>query len=67
MRCRNCLSCRACTSECPSNVNLPLLKAELLHARTKRDGLTLQQRLVSSVDLLGRLGCAVAAAGQFDF
>jgi Fe-S oxidoreductase/FAD/FMN-containing dehydrogenase len=52
----NCLSCRACTNECPSNVNLPLLKAELLHARTKQQGLTAQQRLISSVDLLGRVG-----------
>ena len=52
----NCLSCKACINECPSNVNLPLLKAELLHARTKRDGLTWQQRLVSSVDFLGRVG-----------
>ena len=52
----NCLSCRACTNECPSNVNMSLLKAELLHARTKRNGLTLQQRLVSSVDQIGRLG-----------
>lgn len=55
----NCLSCKACISECPSNVNLPLLKAELLHARTQRDGLTLLQRLVSSVDVLGRVGCAM--------
>jgi Fe-S oxidoreductase len=54
----NCLSCKACAGECPSNVNLPLLKAELLHARTRRDGLTLLQRLVSSVDGLGRFGCA---------
>ncbi len=53
----NCLSCKACITECPSNVNLPLLKAELLHARTKRDGLTALQRLVSSVDALGRFGC----------
>ena len=29
----NCLSCKACTTECPSNVNMALLKAELLHAR----------------------------------
>jgi len=53
----NCLSCKACATECPSNVNLPLLKAELLHARTQRDGLTPLQRLVSSVDALGRFGC----------
>ena len=55
----NCLACKACTSECPSNVNLALLKAELLHARHQRDGLPLRERLLSSVDLLGRLGCLV--------
>jgi len=55
----NCLSCKACTTECPSNVNLPLLKAELLHARARRDGLTPLQRLVSGVDTLGRLGCTL--------
>lgn len=52
----NCLSCKACTSECPSNVNLTLLKAELQHARIRRDGLTLRERLFSSADFLGRLG-----------
>ena len=55
----NCLGCRACTTECPSNVNLTLLKAELLNARIRRDGLSWRERLFSSVDLLGRLGCAV--------
>ncbi len=53
----NCLSCKACTTECPSNVNLALLKAELLHARISRDGLTRRERLFSSVDRLGQLGC----------
>lgn len=53
----SCLGCKACTAECPSNVNLALLKAELLHARAVRDGLTWQQRLLSAVDGLGRLGC----------
>jgi Fe-S oxidoreductase len=55
----NCLSCKACTSECPSNVNLALLKAELQWAQIRRDGLSLRQRLFSSVELLGRLGCAM--------
>jgi Fe-S oxidoreductase len=54
----NCLSCKACTNECPSNVNLALLKAELQWARIKRDGLSLRERMFSAVDLLGRLGCA---------
>src|SRR5205823_9864443 len=53
----NCLSCKGCTPECPSNVNLALLKAEMLYARHQRDGLPLRERIFSSVDLLGRLGC----------
>jgi Fe-S oxidoreductase len=57
----NCLSCKACTVECPSNVNLALLKAELTHARHRRDGLPLRERMLSAVDLLGRLGCMMPA------
>src|SRR3954464_5660363 len=53
----NCLSCKACTVECPSNVNLALLKAELMYARHRRDGLPFKERMLSNVDLLGRLGC----------
>ncbi len=53
----NCLSCKGCTPECPSNVNLALLKAEMLYARHQRDGLPLRERIFSSVDLFGRLGC----------
>jgi FAD/FMN-containing dehydrogenase/Fe-S oxidoreductase len=55
----NCLSCKGCTPECPSNVNLALLKAELMHARYQRDGLPLRERILSNVDLLGRIGCAL--------
>jgi len=61
----NCLSCKACTSECPSNVNMALLKAELQHARIRKDGLSLRARLLSSVDRLGRLGCAVPGLANF--
>ena len=57
----NCLSCKACTVECPSNVNLALLKAELTHARHRRDGLPLRERMLSAVDVLGRLGCMMPA------
>jgi FAD/FMN-containing dehydrogenase/Fe-S oxidoreductase len=53
----NCLSCKACTVECPSNVNMALLKAELQHARIRRRGLSLHERFFSSVDRLGRMGC----------
>src|SRR5690242_14575440 len=53
----NCLSCKACTTECPSNVNMALLKTELLHARIQRDGLSIRDRLFCSLDTLGKLGC----------
>ena len=57
----NCLSCKGCTPECPSNVNLSLLKAELMHARYRRDGMPLRERFLSNVDLLGKIGCAMPA------
>src|SRR6266550_4579653 len=57
----NCLSCKGCTPECPSNVNLTLLKAEMLYARWRRDGLPWRERIFSNVDLLGRIGCAMPA------
>src|SRR5436309_1018382 len=57
----NCLSCKGCTPECPSNVNLALLKAEMLYARWRRDGLPVRERILSNVDLLGRIACAMPA------
>jgi len=61
----NCLSCRACTSECPSNVNMALLKAELLHARGKKHGFRLREHLLGDVDLVGKLGCAAPWLANF--
>src|SRR3989440_380526 len=55
----NCLSCKGCTPECPSNVNLALLKAELLYAAHQKHGLGLRERILSQPDLLGRFGCAM--------
>ncbi len=55
-----CLSCKACKTECPSNVDMALLKAELLHARHRRAGVPLVDRMIASADLLGRIGCAAA-------
>ena len=54
----NCLSCKGCTPECPSNVNLALLKAELLYAAIRKHGLGLRERILSRPDVLGEIGCA---------
>jgi FAD/FMN-containing dehydrogenase/Fe-S oxidoreductase len=61
----NCLSCKACTNECPSNVNMALLKAELLHARIRRHGMKLRDRLLSSVDTLGKIGTEMPSMANF--
>lgn len=60
-----CLSCKACVSECPSNVNLPLLKAELQQARIRRDGISWRERVFSSVDVLGAIGCRFPRLANF--
>src|SRR5207248_5363111 len=55
---RNCQSCKGCRKECSSNVNLALLKAELLYAAIQKHGLSLRERILSRPDLLGEIGCA---------
>ena len=56
-----CLSCKACKRECPSNVDMALLKAELLHARNKAEGVPFGSRVISRPDLLGA-AAAIAPA-----
>ncbi len=44
-----CLSCKACKSECPSNVDMAKLKSEVLHASQTRNGVSLKTRSLSSL------------------
>ncbi len=60
----NCLSCKACKKECPSNVDLALLKAELLYAKQRAHGVGLLERAVSRFDLLGKAGCLAPGAAN---
>lgn len=53
-----CLSCKACKSECPSNVDLARLKAEYTAQRYARQGVPLQARIIGNVRKLNRIGSA---------
>lgn len=51
-----CLSCKACKSECPSNVDMAKLKAEFLQHWHDAHGLTLRTRLIAYLPAIYRFG-----------
>ncbi len=51
-----CLSCKACGSECPSNVDMASLKSEFLYQYQKANGFSLRSRLFAHNTSLNRLG-----------
>ncbi len=55
-----CLSCKACGSECPSNVDVATLKAEFLYQYQEANGYPLRSKLFAYNTTLNRLGSKVA-------
>jgi FAD/FMN-containing dehydrogenase/Fe-S oxidoreductase len=51
-----CLSCKACASECPSNVDMSSMKAEFLHQYYKTNGVPLRARAFAYINELNSLG-----------
>ncbi len=49
-----CLSCKACKSECPSNVDMSKLKSEVQFIQKRTGGLRLADRLILLQDTLGK-------------
>lgn len=56
-----CLSCKACKSECPSNVDMAKLKSEVLHIAKSRRGLTMADRMILLQDFIGKWNTGMAA------
>lgn len=56
-----CLSCKACKTECPSNVDIARLKAEYTAQRYREQGAPLKARILGAVRTLNQLG-AIAPA-----
>ncbi|MBA3533334.1 MAG: FAD-binding protein [Ardenticatenales bacterium] len=55
-----CLECKACSAECPSQVDMAKIKYEFLHHYYQKHGLPLRNRLFGHIRLLSRLGSATA-------
>ncbi len=55
-----CLSCKACASECPSNVDVAALKAEFLYQYQETNGYPLRSKLFAHNTRLNRLGSKVS-------
>lgn len=55
-----CLECKACKTECPSNVDMAKLKYELLSHYYARHGTPLRSRIFANIATINRLGHLMA-------
>ena len=60
-----CLSCKGCTSECPSKVDMAGLKAEFLYQYYKVNGVPFRARAIAHIPNLNRLGMTFRHAANF--
>ena len=56
-----CLSCKACKSECPSNVDMAKLKSEFLQQYNDANGITMRDRLIAGSADMARQICGPMA------
>jgi FAD/FMN-containing dehydrogenase/Fe-S oxidoreductase len=55
-----CLQCKGCKAECPSNVDVAKMKAELLHKHYRKHGVPRGVRMMADIARWNRLGSAFA-------
>jgi Fe-S oxidoreductase/FAD/FMN-containing dehydrogenase len=60
-----CISCKACKSECPSNVDMSKLKAEFLQNYYDINGIPLRSKLVAYLPRLNRLAMVFRPISNF--
>ncbi len=60
-----CVSCKACASECPSNVDVAALKAEFLYQYQKSNGYSLRNRIFANNSKLNQLGSLLPSFTNF--
>ena len=60
-----CVSCKACASECPSNVDVAALKAEFLYQYQRANGYSLRNKIFANNAKLNKLGSIFPALTNF--
>ncbi|MDF2158359.1 FAD-binding and (Fe-S)-binding domain-containing protein [Algoriphagus sp. CAU 1675] len=60
-----CLSCKGCTAECPSNVDMASMKAEFLYQYQKTHGTPLRSTAFAYINELNELGSKVPGIANF--
>ncbi len=53
-----CLSCKACSAECPSTVDMTAMKAEFQYQYHKKHGISLRTRAITNISRLNSYGMA---------
>lgn len=60
-----CLSCKGCSSECPSNVDMSAMKAEFLHQYHQKNGVPLRSRVFANFNRMSAFGAAFGGLSNF--
>jgi FAD/FMN-containing dehydrogenase/Fe-S oxidoreductase len=60
-----CIGCKGCAKDCPSEVDMAKLKAEVEHAHHEREGASFRDRLFANVDTVSALGSATAPVSNW--
>ncbi len=60
-----CLSCKACKSECPSNVDMAKLKAEFLQQYYDANGVPFRSKLIANFSASAKLGSVMPSVYNF--
>jgi FAD/FMN-containing dehydrogenase/Fe-S oxidoreductase len=55
-----CIGCKGCAKDCPSEVDMAKLKAEVTHEYHQRNGSSLRDRVFANAETVSRLGSALA-------
>ena len=62
-----CISCKGCSSECPSNVDMSTLKAEYLYQKYKETGIPFRSFMIANISLFNHIGSFFPPLANFFF